>query len=584
MGQHITNKQWTHGCYVRNDHGNMMVIKEKHVTIDEDTKEVVSVKNRLTINDPALTNPKRRIFITKPQFRVHKYKKETEDLSKVDMHIVEDRTLRDDLKRILGVNPWERTSVRKLCNSPYVYNADVSMETLVRIKYNENRKHAVTCFTNGAFDIEQSILGCDRINVMTYIHENKIFVVILEDFFKKCIDRKKDKFVPATKKDLYRSIEMLLGEMPDEDHVLIKYTLDTGKKKKDIEKLYELHVECFDTEPECIFWLFEQIHREETDFIGVWNIAYDIPAIVDRLEYYGIDPKQVFCHPSVPDKWKLFNFKIDKMQKQHIVDKWHWLYCTSMSQFIDSMLLYARIRKAKRKKSSYTLESIAQEELGFGKIKQTTENTEESSKLTGTAWHRYMQTYAFCDYIAYNINDALLIMFMEEKNHDCVSMWNLTKDSPLSDFSKQSVMLKNSYYKFGLENGRVFATTGENMVGPYDHLIGKVGGAVLRADLCRDIGMHCIKERPDYESMIIAMVSDLDYKAIYPSYKSGFGISKETKIATAAAIEGLSKDSIEPLFGGIANPIENAVWIGHDYFDLPNFEEMQQLSIDKFGH
>ena len=73
MGNLITSKQWTHGCYVKTPDKYVMVVKEKAITIDEETRQVVSVKNRLTFDEPSLINPKRIVYVTKPEFRNHKY-------------------------------------------------------------------------------------------------------------------------------------------------------------------------------------------------------------------------------------------------------------------------------------------------------------------------------------------------------------------------------------------------------------------------------------------------------------------------------------------------------------------------------
>jgi len=555
-----------------------MIVKEKTVTIDANTRKVIDVKSRLTTNDKALLNPRRRIYITKPQYRNHDLKKETEDITATDMHIVEDRFLPQELKKIFGIPEWKRVGLRKLCDSPYIYNADIKMETLVRIAYEKFLRHEILHFTKGYLDIEASMLGCDRINAMTYIHENTVYTVALKDFMKIYDDKKK--FVrDANEKDIRRAIEKHLGKFTEDGKIHIV----NDKMKKPVDVKLDFHFKICENELELLLWIFNHIHKCESDFIYIWNISYDVPKIASRLQYYGHEPKEVFSHPSVPPQWRHFYFKEDKKKTQHMSDKWHWVSTTGMSQFVDQMLLYARIRKAERKKSKYSLEAICQEELGIGKL--TLEDDDEVSanvhlphRLVGTKeWHVYMQQYNFVEYVVYNIQDVLLLKFLEDKNNDTRGLYSLTEHSGLSEFSKQSSMLKDSYYKFALDRGRVFAATGENMKGPYDDLIGKQGGAVLRADLCRDIGMRCIKQKPEFESMVLTMCSDLDYKAIYPSLKSGYGISKETKISTTVAIQGQPQETIEHYYGAIATPEENAVWVGHQYFGLPNYEEMANL-------
>jgi hypothetical protein len=544
-----------------------MIVKEKTVVIDKETNEVLSTKNRLTINDPNLTNPKRRIYITKPACRNHKLKKETELIENTDMYIVDDRYVGQEIKRILGYPEYKRIPLRELYNSPYIYNADIKMETLVRMAYQKKEQHPVYVFEKGYLDIEQSVLGCDRINAVTYIHENQIFTYILNDFMKVFSDKKYVR--KATEKDIRKAIATDLGTLDgDELHIKID---KSDKYKVDIDQRFKLHLKFFDREDDLLKELFQDIHRMESDYISIWNIDYDVPQIAKRLEYYNLEPKDIFSHPDVPEEWRYWSYKPDKKKTQHITDKWHWLSCTSMSQWIDQMLLYSRVRKHKRKQPTYSLDHICNVELGFGKLMMHKEDVPP-----GKEWHIHMQSYEFVDYVVYNIQDVLLLKFLEDKNNDISALFGLSEHSQLADFSKQAAMLKDSYYKFATDHGRVLATTGNNMHGPYDHYIGKQGGAVLKADLTKDIGMKCIVEKPDYESMILVMCSDLDYKAIYPSYKSGYGISKETKIATTVEIEGQPTTEIEPLYGALANPEENAVWVGHQYFNLPSYEEMEE--------
>ena len=112
------------------------------------------------------------------------------------------------------------------------------------------------------------------------------------------------------------------------------------------------------------------------------------------------------------------------------------------------------------------------------------------------------------------------------------------------------------------------------MVGPYDNRFIKRGGAVLKASLVEDIGLNNLIERPYYESMLVPVAADLDYKAYYPSTESMYALAKENKILTVVKLEGKEdKEGIEELLGGVAMPQANSVWIGNEYFGLPNYEE-----------
>jgi len=548
MGTPVTSKQWVSSCYCRGKFRDACLVKEKQVTIDSDTKKVLHVKNIIR----PIVDPKRRVFITKNECRTYKYKKETELLSNVDTYTVCNRTLVDDLKKILGYSKYHRASLRELCNSPYIYGADVSIESLVRTAYIKKMKHPIVPLTVGTFDIETSVLGDDRINAVTFIADKKVYTAVLDDFMWKFDEHGKK--TKATIKDIYSLAQELLKPYIDEHQ-------------------FTFEIKCFTEELDLIRWIFDKIREKEPDYIGIWNLGYDVPKIIERIKFYGEDPADYFCDPSVPKDIRVCEYREDLKPVQHIVDKWNWFHCSSKSQFVDLMLLYARIRKVKAKEPSYSLDAITTKVLGVGKL-----------KFTGIGGHYEMQTKRFIEYVVYNIFDSMLLTLMEWKNNDCTSLYYLSGNSPLSDYAKQSVMLKNAYSDYCLSKGRVFATTGKNMKGPYDHLFEKIGGAVLKADNTKDIGVHCIVEKPWYEALLMLMCSDEDFSQIYPSFKSGYGISKETKLATVLEIIGYKKMDVEQLMGGIANPEENAVWIGHKFFGLPDYTEMRQLAEMHFQH
>lgn len=175
---YLTSKQWISSCYAMTESGTAIVVHEKEVTIDKTTHDIKNVKNNLRL----IKDPKRRVYVTKPQFRNHKYKKETEFLDRTDCYTIEDRYAVEHLKKILDINPYKRMSLMEVCDSPYIYGADVSMESLVRQRYIHNAQHQIVPITTGAFDIEKSVLGDDQINCITFIAEENIYTAVHNSF------------------------------------------------------------------------------------------------------------------------------------------------------------------------------------------------------------------------------------------------------------------------------------------------------------------------------------------------------------------------------------------------------------------
>lgn len=534
----ITSCQWVNSFHLRHSVNNTIIVKEKYVTIDKETSEVLKVEDKFKYID----NPKRTIYVTKPQYRTHKYKRDVEDLNKLDKIVVEDQYLLMELKKLFNIPKYPMSSIREICNSPYIYHADISMQALIRARYQTTQKHSIIPLRIGSLDIETNVDGSDVINCITFIAEKNVYTAALEGNMVK-EDPTTGKQKKITKNDILKLIPEKIQTYIDQYGFNINFVV----AKNELQLLK---------------WIFEQIHREKVDFITIWNIAFDIPKIIDRIKHYSFAPEAFFCHPDIKKDLWYCHFSEDKQKKAHISEYWHWFHCTHYSQFIDAMLLYARVRKTESKEPSYTLDAISTKVLGVGKLKFS-----EGS-------HFEMQKYRFDEYVVYNMVDAMLLMMMEWKNHDIMQMIQLTGSSPYPDFSKQTVMLKNIYYKFCLERGKAFASVGKDIVGPYDNRFIKKGGAVLKASLVEDIGLNNLIERPDYESMIVPVAADLDYKAYYPSTESMYALAKENKILTVVKLEGKEdKEGIEELLGGVAMPQANSVWIGTDYFGLPNYEE-----------
>jgi DNA polymerase elongation subunit (family B) len=538
-----TSTQWIHSCRVRSDDRDFIAVKTKVVTIDQDNKIVNSEDKMKFIN-----NPQRKIWITKKAFQNHTDKKESEDIKKTDEYIIRDKELIFELKKAMGLTYLKSyTSLKKLCDSPYIYGADVGMEALVRLKYKTQAKHQMFQLSTGAYDHEQSVLGCKRINAITVVLGKDVYTAALKDFTKNNIDENGNYHTHDKTQMVSYAYE-----------VLKPYIAEHG---------FTLNMEVFETEVEMFKYIFAAIHKHKTDFVGIWNIDYDIPSFIDRCHANGANFDDIAHHPDIPQKYKFSYYKEDKRKTQHNTDKWPWLHQVGYTQFIDAMLAYARIRKNQTKEPSYSLDAISTKIIGQGKL-----------KFGDHVDHYEMQSKYFTRYVAYNIADAILIQLMFWKTHDPEALVELTGISALSDFSKQATMLKDQLYAYYLSLGRVLGSAGSNNHEPHTQYLEKIGGTVLSPYLIKKVGLHAVKDYPEIETYAYAHNYDADYASIYPNAKISFNISKDTKLSTVIQINGTrSVPKIEKLCGGLSTPMENAVSICSDFFGLPTYLEMEQL-------
>jgi len=531
--------------HCKNEYSNAVGVVEKQVTEYTDgTREQHDILRWYK-------DPQRPFWVTKPEYRTTSYKKEFEKLSNCDMYMARDSELESKVAAALGYPPYRRyVNLKQLCQSVYLYGADIPTETLIKQAYvHKAPAGKVAEFTRGALDIESEVRGEKRINVITFIHEHHIFTCALKEYCR-IFDGKingEDTFHPATEEDCLKTINDMLGP----------YLRDHK---------FELHFKIAPDELSMITWIFQQIHACKTNFIGIWNMGFDLPMILNRLTKLGVDPASVMCHPDVPREYRICDWYEDKSQVQHFTDKWHWMTLAGYSQFIDSMCLYARLRKVYGRDSSYSLDDISTKELGQGKI--------HFGDITN---HWYEQTYHFLPYIAYNINDVMIMQLMEWKNNDMTALTGLSGMSLMSQFSRQTIMLRNDAYDFAKSKGMIPSATGMNMFTEYDKMMLKAGGTVLPPNKAEGIGIRCVEELPNRPTQVSIMTNDLDVSSFYPSVVSFTNVSKETALATIINVNGHSKTENEILCGGLVQPNIAAMELGEQFYALPGYKEMEQL-------
>ena len=536
-------KFWTHSCHVDNGVDEAIVVKEK-VAIP-DGSGGYRFEGRLNV----IENPKRTFYIHQERYRNYKYKIEYVDKEQCDEYVCKNRDLEREVKNKLGIYSNKRMLLRELCDSPYLYGADVNIEVLVKIRYMNGTKEAniLPKYTFGSIDLEVSVLGDGQIILASYCYDGVVYCAILDSFLYKVVPNEFDeqgnpKRVKATLDDVKEVVQKEISDYLERFHLKVEYKV------------------CH-SEMELIDWTLKKIHESKADFCGVWNMPYDIPKIIERIKANGKDPVDYMCHPDVPKKYRKVRYAPDYSPTDHFTDSWDWFNCPGHTQYIDSLRLYSRLRKVKGREPSYRLGFISMKEIKHGKL-----------DLDGTHYHN--QLYNFLYYTAYNIVDAGNVWLMEQQNGDVSNMTQLVGNSLLKDFSKQTVMLKNDFYQYCIERGKISGTVGNHMGTPFDDLMGKAGGTVLPPYLAKNMGLQCIKERPTLHTLVNIFIKDIDASSMYPNTMIGFNISKETTLATMVLLPGRPLEDIEELFTGMIAPVENAFLIGHKFFDLPSPSEL----------
>jgi hypothetical protein len=441
----IVGKAFIHSLNITSKFGSDVVVKERLKYADGSTKPNVCVIN----------NPRRSFYITQKKFRNYKYKPEYELLSRLDKYTCFDHELNRKVSEVLEMGPG---FFRKdqLFRSPYIFGADISIEALIKMRYLDLFPDTNIQPSVGFLDIETSI-DTEQIILISYTYANVVYTAALQSFFFEEIGKNR---VPIKIDELKQYIKTNLAD-----------------RTNGID--YEYNVEVFDTEIKLIAWIFKQIHLSQIDYIAIWNMHFDIPKIIKSIELAKCNPASIFSNPNLPAKYRVFNYHEDKRSVSHFTLKWHWVYSTCASQFIDAMGLYSQCRRTQGFRDKYTLDSILDDEVGVGKLPLTSGS------------HVVMQRHHFKDYIVYNIFDVIGLRLLEDKNHDILSMHVLAGPTPVNKFATQTTRATNAIYHNLIGKGMVLsACSNEDSFIRFDTLLGRVGGAVISPNRVRGVGIN----------------------------------------------------------------------------------------------
>jgi hypothetical protein len=564
MINHNAAKQdvfFIHSCYkpyTFKDKDDVIIVKERHVR-KEDGRCIDKLQY--------YPHPDRKYWITCPSVRVtHNEKKETELLINVDEYVSQERYLSLDIQKHLAAYEDNKEEIkykhiREVCNSPYVYGADIPIEIILKHKYKQQEPKVMLQHTFGTFDIESSVFDDGRINVFTTTIDRTIRTSVLRDF----ISEKYKNNIEGMKDHI---IKRLAG------HATLKKQEDYTEEDKYNRDIWQWDMVVCDNEYEMIKYNLKHIHDLKPDFMGGWNARFDITMILERLKVMKEQKKfngsveDVMCHADVPVTYRYVKYVQDNKKVDHFILNWDWFHCSGYTQYIDMMRLYGYLRKAKGLEPSYALNAILEKELNLHKL-----------SFGNAADHATMQRYHFEDYIAYNIFDTVPLIWLEEKNRDIDSANALLGDCIFEKFNKTSVRVSTSFYFYCLEHGRVPATVGSSMVTEADKMMTAVGGAVLEPFRIKGSSLKLLQE-VDTETLVFGHVSDMDFSAMYPSVIMAANISKESKIGTVLAIDGhKDNNQIEQLMCSIVAGQENAVVMGQKLFKLPGYDKMERLFL-----
>lgn len=444
-------------------------------------KDIDSDEKHLTI----IQDPKVCIYFEKPEKRNHRYNKNYEFKKNLDKYAVEYKNIikaivqnaDDDYKALYSniMNTGDYKRLKEIQGYPYVFGSDYDIRVLYRYEFkkafaNERVKHIRKAFGDIEVDSLESV-GLPRpdqcpIDLITIIDKDSkqsyTFALVGVDYVQR-INMPSNEEInsnPDAKKiwddEIYK--QKLYKKRMHQQEYWCEHIDELKEKAHDMfDENYpgiEYNFFFYKDELKMIVHVFQLIHKLKMDTLEFWNISFDIPYIMGRLNHFGVDPKDVMCHPDFPNKQCFF-----KKDNNHfdIKNKNDFFHCSSYTVYLDQMELYAQIRKGEKELRSNQLTYIAKREIGDSKLDYS-----DSGNIKTVSYKNYLM------YILYNIKDVLLQVGIEEKTEDIDTLYlsameNLT---PYDSVFKQTMTLRAVQYECYDIQGLV---PGNNINGLYSY-------------------------------------------------------------------------------------------------------------------
>ena len=428
-------------------------------------------------------------------------------------------------------------ATEELFTLPSVFGADINIEDFYRFEFNKLYKNDSYTPTKLYFDIETDIKdmkgdfpepGECPINVITIIDgfNYKIYTLILMNYSNPLIEEFA-KNNSQNEKDIKDFVRERVGGWKNE----IRFGLD----KFTYKMVY------FDEEIELIKSTFKLINYIKPDYALAWNIAFDLPYIIQRIYNLGYNPADIICDPAFSQK-DCYYF-IDHADK--FEERGDYAQVSCMTIYLDQLITFASRRKGQRQISSFKLDNVGSIIAGVNKL--------DYSHITNSiAALPYLDFHTF---IFYNIMDTIVQLCIEHRVNDIDFVHNkaLSTNTRISKVHRQTTYLVNRGIQDFYDMGYIL---GPN-INKKNHKEGFAGAFVADPLLVSDKPKIKIDGTP---INVLKNLNDFDYKALYPSIIDQNNMSPNTQHGKILIKEQL--DSKENRFNNAY--FDRGVWFMED--------------------
>lgn len=444
---------------------NPVLLNVSYIRPNKDTKEHFEViyKDDNNITQKSDEEAETSIYFVKPEYRNFSYNKPEERLERlypIKTVISKIRQKIADEQGEVGKNfikqcyeNREFGKLNELYRWPYSFGADFQPEFyFMRDWYNKYKLTTTPKLSVSFLDIEADMIDnridMDNIPNSAYSPVNSATIIfdqtkeswtfILKPYEPSKLGRSEEEY-----KERYKLYQKQLASYRQYEAHKDEFIKDLNDSFDGVYGHLEYHTREFDNEIDLIASLFALINLRKPDFCLTYNMRFDIQYLYYRIIALGYDPSSIMCHPDF--KNKRCRFEVDRSTFQ-LEKQYDYFFCSSYTQYICQMRLYASIRKSQHKLKRVNLNSIADIELKDRKV-----DYEEEGNITMFAYTNWMK------FIKYNIKDVLLQLGIERKCKDVFTYYNKSHANltPYNKIFKETHLLRNVREQFFEKEGWV---------------------------------------------------------------------------------------------------------------------------------
>ena len=438
-----------------------------------------------------------------------------------------------------------RSAIKQLHTIPSIFNSDIHIEDHYRYRFNKLYKNEPFKISKLYFDIEVDVIdlhgefpepGECPINAVTLINDlnNKIYTLLLRNERNPLIQEFEDNIQTRFFDRIKDTIRDAIGGWKQEKRF--------GLDKFDYEVMF------YDEEILLIVDIFKIINTFKPDFVLAWNIAFDLPYIIERIKVLGYDPRDIVCHPDFKHKMCEYYIQHDVQEKHKKGDYYN---ISSYSVYLDQMVRFASRRASDKNFKIVNLDYVGNKIVKVRKL-------DYSDICPNIAMLPYKDYEIF---VFYNIIDTIVQKCIEVKVNDIDYVFNkcLMNHTRYHKEARQTIYLVNGCLSGFEENGYIL---GNNINKFKAKPEGRYPGAyVASTQKLSDEPRLKVNGQP---VSLYNNLNDFDYKSLYPSITREFNLAPNTQIGKII--------------------IDEKIWDKEDPFDYKYYDRGGAYAEDLHSH